>query len=207
MKHLKMLGAAAAAAMALMAFLGGGTASATVLCGTETSPCSAIYPGEGTTTLSAHLASKNSILELVRNETGETTELSRCPVETLTASVINAGGAFSTVVASAGLESSECVGPSKTVVAFGTLEIHNIPGTTNGTVTAEAVEFTVNVSGVDCKWRASNVDLGTLKAGKDPELAINILLARNSLCYPEYLLRWTATFTFTSPTPLYVEPS
>src|SRR5215475_10610476 len=41
MKYLKMLGLAAVAAMALMAFVGAATASATVLCSTNTSPCPA----------------------------------------------------------------------------------------------------------------------------------------------------------------------
>jgi hypothetical protein len=39
MKRLKALGLAAVAAMALTAFLGAGSASATVLCTTTTTPC------------------------------------------------------------------------------------------------------------------------------------------------------------------------
>ena len=39
MKHLKMLGLALLAAAALTALLGAGTASATELCSTNTSPC------------------------------------------------------------------------------------------------------------------------------------------------------------------------
>lgn len=39
MKYVKTLGCAAMAAMALMVFLGAGTASGTVLCKTAASPC------------------------------------------------------------------------------------------------------------------------------------------------------------------------
>jgi hypothetical protein len=61
------------------------------------------------------------------------------------------------------------------------------------------------VAGVDCKWRTTNADLGTLKGGADPTLEIKLLMARNSICWPELMTRWTATFTFTNP--IYVEPS
>lgn len=47
MKYVKILGAVAAATVALMAFVGAGTASATVLCSSNTSPCAAPY-GSGT---------------------------------------------------------------------------------------------------------------------------------------------------------------
>lgn len=202
MKDLKMLGAAAAAAMALIGLLGGGTASATVLCKTETNPCSAVYPGEGKTELKADLVSAQSIFELTDPEH---LEFSRCPKETFTASISKAGNLFSTVVAPVtALEFSECVGFTK-AVTIGSLEIHSIPETNNGTVTVSELEITVNVSGADCKWRAANADLGILEGGSDPTLKINVVLARNSFCYPELLGRWTATFTFTSP--IYVEPS
>jgi hypothetical protein len=201
MKHLKMLGAAAAAAVALMALLGGSTASATVLCKTETNPCSAVYPAV-TTEFKADLASAQSIFELADEEH---LEFSRCSKETFTASISNAGSWFSTVVAPVtALEFSECVGFTKSVT-IGSLEVHSIAETNDGTVTVSELEITVNLAGVDCKWRATNADLGILEGGSDPTLKINLVLARNSACYPESLGRWTATFTFTSP--IYVEPS
>lgn len=203
MKRALSCGGALAAALIAIAVMGAGSASATVLCNTATNPCVSVYPVE--TALSADQSSKNSILELVKS--GESTELSRCSGEKLAASISNAGSALSPVVASATLEPGECEGPPKTTLKFGPLEINHIEGTNDGTVTAGAVEFTVNVSGLDCKWNASNVNLGTLKGGSDHLLEVNILMARNSICYPEYLLRWTATFTFTSPSTLYVEPS
>jgi len=195
-----MLGAAAATSLALMALLGGGSASASVLCKTETNPCSAVYPEK--TALKADLISKQSIIELTNPEN---TELTRCGKETLTATIANPGSLTSTVTATAGLEYSECVGLAKVALKTGPLEIHYIPGTKNGTVTASEIEWTVNVGGADCKWRTSNADLGTLIGGADPTLEIKLLMARNSICYPELMARWTATFTFTSP--IYVEPS
>lgn len=201
MKHLKMLGAAVAAALVLMALLGGGTASATVLCKTETNPCSSVYPGEGTTELKADLVSEQSIFELTD---AKNTELSWCSEETITASISNAGGLFSKVVAPVTALEFKCAGFTKVVTA-GSLEFQSIVGTINGTVTVSELEITLNVSGADCKWRVTNADLGTLEGGSDPTLKINLVLARNSICYPEFLGRWTATFTFTSP--IYVEPS
>jgi len=200
MKNLKMLGAAAVAAVTLVALVGGSTASATVLCKTETNPCGSVYPLS--TVLKADLSSPLSILELTNFEN---TELDRCGKETMTATITNPGSLTSTAFASAGLEYSECVGYEKVAVKFGPLEIHSIPGTVNGTVTAGEVEWTVNVAGVDCKWRTTNADLGTLKGGADPTLEIKLLMARNSICWPELMTRWTATFTFTNP--IYVEPS
>jgi len=183
-----------------VALLGGSTASATVLCKTETNPCGSIYPLG--TTLKGDLTSPFSILELTNFEN---TEINRCAKETMTATVSNPGSLTSTAIASGALVYSECVGYEKVAVKFGPLEIHSIPGTTNGTVTAGEVEWTVNVAGVDCKWRTTNADLGTLKGGAAPTLEIKLLMARNSICWPELMTRWTATFTFTSP--IYVEPS
>ncbi|HET9592171.1 MAG TPA: hypothetical protein VFP17_04575 [Solirubrobacterales bacterium] len=199
MKHLKMLGAATAAALTLVALLGGATASANVLCKTETNPCGATYPEK--TALKADLISKKSILEL---STAENTELSRCGKETLTATITNPGTVATNVTAAGGLEFSECEGFTKVAVKSGPLEIRSIPGTVNGTVMAGEIEWTVNVAGADCKWRTTNADLGTLVGGADPTLEVKLLFPP-AFCYPELMLRWTATFTFTNP--IYVEPS
>jgi hypothetical protein len=199
MKHLKAQAAAVAAAMTLIALLGASTASSNVLCKTATNPCSSAYPEK--TALKADLTSKQSILELT---TSENTELTRCGKETLTATITNPGTVATNVIAAGGLEFSECVGFTKVAVKTGPLEIRSIPGTVNGTIMAGEVEWTVNVVGADCKWRTTNADLGTLIGGADPTLEVKLLFP-SGFCYPESMLRWTASFTFTNP--IYVEPS
>jgi hypothetical protein len=94
-----------------------------------------------------------------------------------------------------------------TVLKPGTLEIHSIPGTPNGTVTWSGAELTFEWIGVDCHYAIEHLDIGTLTGGTDPVLNINFAfpLAPGPTC--ARATRWTASFTFTSPTPLYVEPS
>ncbi len=62
MKHVKLLGLIAVAAMALMALLGAGTASATVLCKTTTDPCPAGETYSGTVTVKGCEVTTNNAL-------------------------------------------------------------------------------------------------------------------------------------------------
>jgi hypothetical protein len=200
MKHLKLFGPALAAAIAMLALVGGGTASATVLCKTATNPCTSAYPLE--TKLTADLVGK-SIFERTNIEM----EVTRCEKGTLSASTKTQGTGTPVLAPVTALTLSECVGSPMTVVKPGTFEIRSIAGTNNGTVTWSGAELTFEWIGVDCLYAVNNLDLGTLTGGTDQILKVDLVFPRAP--GPECIspTRWTASFTFTTPSPLYVEPS
>jgi hypothetical protein len=217
MKYLKMLGLAAVAAMALMAFVGAGTASATVLCKTQlTTGCAASgwdYPAG--TTIDATLKSPTSTATL---ETTGGTTLDTCTGSTVHGKTETTGSSTTTVSGKLtselnaegdpkGLTWSGCTVPTTTLAA-GSLEIHWISGTDNGTLTASGAEVTVNTGffGACVYGTGTGKDLGTLLGGSPATLAIstNVTLTKNEsgLCPSE--TKWTATYEVTTPKPLFV---
>ena len=127
MKHLKMLGLAAIAAIAVVAFVGAGTASATVICknNLSTEKCSEPYPvgTKGTASLQGTMT--------VTNTAGTTTYVT-CSGSTVSSTLENAGSATTTV--KSGLSSISWTGCSTTVdtIKAGSAELHHIAGTDNG---------------------------------------------------------------------------
>jgi hypothetical protein len=162
MKHLKMLGLAAIAAMGLMAFLGASAASATVLCKQDvTSGCTSKIEATKTLTFSAEGST------FLTGPFGEI--VSTCTGSTVSGNVTNAGGAAATVVGS--ITSLSFTGCTKTVTTTntsgvtttGTLEVHSIAGTDNGTVTSNDTTVTIdNTILGTCHFLTSNTPLGTL---------------------------------------------
>jgi len=207
MKYLKMLYLAAVAAVALMAFVGAGTASATVLCQTNTNPCSSKWTAG--TLLKFTL--KNGTSALWRDTEGFT--LKTCTNANLSGEITNAGSATETVKIRVKEHSwTSCTVATKTL-KLGELEIHSITGTTNGTITYKGAEFTTNdfLFG-DCVYGTAEggTDLGTLTSSGtgDSVIDVNALLGPVGVnCCPEVV--WAEEFTITSPqeTPLFVEPS
>lgn len=134
MKYAKILGLALVAAAALIAFVGAGSASATVLCKNGTSPCSEIY-GAGTTIKGK---STNAVL---------TSNLATvaCTESNTTAEVTNQGSASTTVTGTiTALSFSGCTASAGTVsceVSVNNLpyhaEVHWTSGV-NGTLTASS---------------------------------------------------------------------
>ena len=181
------------------------SASATVLCKTATNPCGSIYPAK--TQLEANLTFGESIFELSSGFI-----FSVCKEEALSAAISNPGGPSTSVTASVnGLKFVKCEGFAKTVLKFGSLKINHIPGTHNGTVVVDEAEWTFIVPGeVDCRWGINNGTVGVLTGGSNPVLHVHMTMPRlfGFPCYGyEEEVRWTSSFTFTAPTPLYVEPS
>jgi hypothetical protein len=168
MKYVKMLGLAAAAVMAVV---GAGTASATVLCKTNTTPCAAgqMYePGqefhavnEGNLTLRAGFM------------------VITCETATLKGTQENTGGANETVFyqldetsiseegnpQKTGLHYGKCSAVFK-VTSAGTLTLHWITGTMNATVRSKGTSTTFEIAGTVCtygtKGAGEETDLGTL---------------------------------------------
>ena len=210
MKYLKILGLAAVAAMALMAFAGAGTASAAgVLCSTATTPCTSKWAVG--TTLEFSLKTGTS----AKLTTTDTATLATCTSSTLTgtltenpnATTKNATGS----VAKAGLTWGGCL-VTTTTLEGGTLEVE--AGSAGaGTVRAKGFQITINTGAFgSCTYTAgTGTHLGTLSEGSagTATLSINAVVSKLAgvLCPPS--ARWIAEYTLTKPTntTLYVSAS
>jgi hypothetical protein len=212
MKYVKMLGLAAVAAAALMAFVGASTASATVLCKVAvntttgvcpTSPANEKYPKE--TEIAAEL--NNGATEPAELETEFLTI--KCEASTVSGKTENEGSSTTTVKGPIStLTFTKCNCPV-TVLKPGSLEIHWISGTDNGTVTSSNAEVTVNCSTifgtVHCIYVTNSTDLGTLTGGTTATLTANASIPRvttNALC--ANLALWKAKYKVTKPDSLFV---
>lgn len=192
MKYVKMLGLAAIAAAALMAFVGASSASATTL----TSPAGTVYAGKikavsetEKPTLTGgfkNVECENSeVAGEVKNKGSETETVSG-PVNTLTFT----GNCTCKVV----------------VLENGTLEIHTIAGTHNGTLTSTGAKVTVNCENtifgtVHCIYVTNATDLGTLTGSSTtggtatmditaeiPRESTNVLCAEEAVWHAKYLV-------------------
>jgi len=209
MKYVKMLGLAAVAAAALMAFVGASTASATVLCKTPGtgSPTGTTCPegwAYGANTTIHAVATGPTILE----DEGKAFTV-ECKKSTLHATTTNEGNATETPVAHVlSLLFEECDSEVK-VLANGSLEVHWIEGTHNGTLTSTGAEVTITKSTifgkVHCIFKTNNTSVGDITGG-NPAIFHSTAkipkLTTSALC-PEPAI-WTATYEITEPTPLYV---
>jgi len=204
MKYLKTLGLAALAAMAVMAFVGAGTASATVLENGSTKL------GTGTT-IDASLTGSATLT------TTEGTVLDTCKAGTVKGKITNAGSSTSTVTgAIEELTWTECTEPTVTLNKGG-LEIHHITGTSNGLVTSipnpdtgAVSEVTINTTIFgSCIFTIPNgAGIGTL-TGTTSGFAtfhINAVATRKSGLCPASAI-WKGTYLVTEPVPLAVTTS
>lgn len=186
-----------------MAFVGAGTASATVLCKNNgsTSACSENYPS-ATKVSESLVAGTKAVLN---------TEFKNieCSKSTVSGKTETSGSATETVKGPVeGLTFEECNCEVK-VLKTGTLEIHWISGPNNGTVTQNGAEVTVNCSTifgtVHCIYVTENTDLGTLTGGNPAKVDVKASIPRlttNSLC--STTATWEASYEVTAPKPLYV---
>jgi hypothetical protein len=203
MKYVKMLGLAAIAAAALMALAGVGTASATVLCknNLNTKVCSERYTAgtkiEGTLVGVGKMDTSFKTIECKKGSASGTLE--------------NEGGSTSTPFGGGIGTLEECNCEVK-ILRNGTLEIHWIEGTDNGTLISNGAEATVNCNtifgAVHCIYASSNTDGGVLVGGNPAteEFALEApRLTTSSLCAEKGLL--TGKYEVTSPKPLYIAAS
>jgi hypothetical protein len=209
MRYLKILGLAAIAATALMAFANAGTASATVLCSTTTSPCPAGQKSPAGTRFEFSLASGVSLTWTNGSEVLET-----CNGSTIRTEITNGGSGTTTVTSeNQALTFSGCTFPSGTT-KLGGLEIHTIAGTSNGTVTATGeIGWTFNsIFFGTCFYGWKNGgEVGEITEGKPAVLHLNsqiVKLSGSSIACPENgELRGTYTLTEPSSTTLSVGAS
>lgn len=204
MKYLKILGLAAVAAMALMAF-GAGTASATKLYSTG------VAQPAGTEIVATLKTGTSANLTTTAGATIQT-----CTGSEVVGSIGNAGGAAATVSGKVSKLTFTGCPHTVDVEELGELEIHHIAGTTNGTLTAKGFKVRVDTTLfgglVTCRYSAgAGTHMGTL-TGANPgnaTMAVNAIVSRvevsSALCPSD--ARWVATYIVTKPHALTVEAS
>lgn len=196
-KHLRSLGLVAAAAMALMALIGAGSASATVLCSAATTSECATYGGP---------VIDASLTETSKLSTTGGTVLDECASGTIEGAPSNIGSSSETVSVPIGELTWASCSKTTDTVSKGELEIHWISGTDNGTVTGKNVSFTANTIFGSCTYGTGTaLDLGTLEGGKPATLKVSAVLVKIAGgfgCPAE--AKWLASYSVTSPQPLYI---
>jgi hypothetical protein len=181
MKYLKMLGLAAVAAMALMAFLGAGSASATVFCKVTEVPCSEANEwAVGTFGDATQKAGSSGVMK-----TTEGTIVETCTEVTVSGKLQTKGGPTETVKETGGGENvvwKNCTNPMVTIKG-GEIEVHHITGTDNGTVTMKGFETTMFISslGLSCIYTyGAGIDVGIITGGTKPSMDLNAALPRSA---------------------------
>ena len=195
MKYLKGLAVAAAMAAVFVVFAAG-TASATVVCKTKTSPCGSPYP-------------KGTLFQSVL--TPGTTAVFKAGFMTIECTE----GSGSVETTSNGSATETVTGITKTLTFGGCNAVFNVLKTgtgeihwtskTNGTFTAEGMEVTGSALGVDCVYGGKISSGITLNGGEKPTISMNAkvpLISGGFLCANPGTM--TASLTVTEPTPLYV---
>lgn len=192
MKHVISRSVIAMAIAAVVASLGSASASATVLCKTATDPCSSDYAVG--TVLDA------SVEGSTRFATGGTT-MATCTTGTVKGSIANTGGNTSTV---SGNISELTFGNCSTiveVVATGSLEVHHISGTSNGTVTSSGTQIRVTYFGVPCVFGTNATDIGVLTEGTNGTIDITAtLIGLTPHIFPcPSSATWSGSYKITEP--------
>ena len=208
MKYVKMLGLAAVAAAALMAFVGASSASAAVLCknNTTTGGCTEAYAKE-TVIESKLVAGKKAVLKTTFKNV-------ECEESAVGGKTENAGGKG---VAVEGKVTTLTFGKCNCEVKvlnepgpYGSLAVNWVAASDNGTLTATGQEVTVTCStlfgNVHCIYKTNATHLGKLTGGNPAKLNAEEApvekLTTNVLCSEQAL--WTAEYEVTAPKPLYV---
>ncbi len=188
MKHLKMLGLAAIAALGLLAFIGAGAASADLY----TDAGKTIKYGTGTTVNASLATGKSAALK-----TGGTT------IATCTGGGVHGTTENETGTVTGSISSLTWTGCSQTThtVANGKLSVSS-----SGAVTGSGNAVTLGIFGTSCTYgTGAGVTLGTLEGGETPVLKINANIPRTAggfLC--PSVGTWEAEYIVTEPHALYV---
>lgn len=210
MKHLKILGLAVVAAMALAAFAGASTASATELCSTNTSPCTGTKYGSGTT---VHTVLKSSTVATLTNPITNVT----CTESTTHGTTTNAGGKGVAVTGKittftfGGCKTSGGTPCTVTSVNVGTGYNASIAATGGGNGTLTVTSSNVGNPGakvecgilINCTFTTASAALGV--TGGNPAIAkANAipLLRAGGFCPSE--AKWDAEYEVLQPKPLFI---
>ncbi|MGN6276192.1 MAG: hypothetical protein ACTHNP_09740 [Solirubrobacterales bacterium] len=188
------------AVTAMLAFIGVGSASATVLCSEAATACTSYGKGA---------AVDASLTETTTFSTTGGTVLDTCTSGVIEGSASNSGSSSETVRETIEeLTWGSCTSTADTTNK-GELEIHWISGGHNGTVTGKSINVTLNTSFGSCTYGTGTaLDLGTLTGGNPAAIDINTILAKQAggfLCPAE--AKWAASYSVTSPQPLFIGES
>ena len=203
MKYLKMLGLAAVAALALMAFAGAGSATASTLCKTKVEPgqkCPTEWRWGKPLNLKASLA-KESSTELLAGSLLET-----CTESSITAEMTNEGSETENVageVKAEGLTWGGCTNATKTTEG-GTIEIEANAETEangNGKVKTKGFKWTIFTFGVTCLYGGGNgITLGTYtEETKHIDVNTTVLRQSGSSFICPATVTWRAAYVITEP--------
>ncbi len=206
MKYLKMLGLAAVAAMALTAFFGASSASATVTCTTNVH----FGCGAGWKITTSMVATQTEGTTAILETTGGVV-LDTCTGSKVEGEITNPGGPTETV--SGNINSLLWGTCSRTThtLKIGSLEVHNIAGTNDGTLTATGgTEVTINTIFGSCIYgTGAALDIGRITGGTPAILHTNSVVVPkvggNAAC-PAHGV-WNATFTLTNHHGVWVTTS
>lgn len=196
MKSLKMLGLAAVAAAALMAFIGAGSASATTLCSTNPGEgggaCGSVNPAGTTYTGSLKSGSEATLAA------GFSTI--KCKTSAVTLEQTNAGGGAGTPVAGKinSLSFGECGTATVNVLSVGSGNL-NWTEKVSGSLTGEGTNVEIVVGTTKCFYGGA-ITSGLTVTGGAPATgkATNVALTRESgssaLCANPS--KWNAEYVF-----------
>jgi hypothetical protein len=207
MKCLRIFGPAAA--VAALALVVAGTASATVLCKTNasTATCGAPNHVKAGETIEAALEGLNqAVFEDMNNNVKE-----KCPSSVIRGTTENTGSATETVkwkVPAIELSFSNCGTTTINNSAAGKIEMEWIPKTDNATLKATGFKIETNPFGSEwCiyEFGATSTDIGVLKGANAASISVNAVIPRVNTCsFGPNPIRLTGTYTVREPNPLYV---
>jgi hypothetical protein len=195
MKHLKMFGLAAVAAVGLIAFVGSGIASATI---TYTDKAHTVKYPKGTKLTYSLKAGMSVFLKNTSGETFFTCIGSEIAATTEQESALSIESPINSMTWS---------GCSNTLhtVSNGKLSTTWSSGT-NGEVTGSGSSWTYSMFGTSCTYgTGAGTKLGTITSGESPELAVNAVIpkvAGGFLCPSDAV--WQGTWILTSPHAVYI---
>lgn len=196
-----MLGLVVIAALALTAIIGAGSASATVLCKKNATPCG----GENWAKNQAFKSSLETGTEAVFKFTVESGGWKvRCTTSTMDGSIENAGGAGDVIVDLETLAFGNCGCPVNTL-KDGSISVKHTATTMNGSVTTANREVTFSCM-AHCVY--GDGAMGTLTGGAMGTIDVNgtmVKVSGSAFCPPT--ITWKASYTVTAPEPLYVAES
>jgi hypothetical protein len=171
MKHLKIVLAIAAAA-ALMAFIGAGTASADVICTTNTNPCTSKI-----TTLTGSITGSGSLKDTSNNEFATCTVASISGEITAQGLGINPSGPVNSLTW--GAKGAGCNTTVDTVKS-GRVELRTEGG--SSVVWAMETEITLVAFGVSCTYGANGTGtkLGVVTTGANATITANAVVNKTA---------------------------
>jgi hypothetical protein len=200
MKHLKTLCLAAVAAAALIAIAGSGTASATVLCKENLTPCEPAKIWPKNQAFKSSLEAGTEAVFTFKPPLG--TYQIKCQGSTMNGEIVNAGGEKANVIIELEPLTLENCGCPVTVLKDGALSVEHVAGTMNGSLTSANMEVTFQ-----CMEHCIYGDgkFGTLTAGAMGTIDVSATMNKikgGVLC--PATATWAASYTVTAPEPIYV---